>query len=146
MIHYFIPIIAAILFRCGGTDQWPWCILNQKLWRWLMGVVIGLMLWKGWFAYGICIVAYLLATNLFGYGEKTPILKYLPKWAKFFMSGFMFGLASMSLVGPIYGLIQAIVGGLSFYVLMLLDDAEIVKNPYQELLRGGLGTILFLFV
>ena len=111
-----------------------------------MGLFIGALLWKGWLAYGLCVGGYFLATNLFGYGEKTPILKYLPKWAKFTVSGIMYGLVGFALLGPILAISQGIVAGISFYILMLLDDAEIVKNPYQELLRGGLGTILFLFV
>ena len=143
---YLIPIVAALLFRAGGTDQWPWCSINQKLWRWLMGLVIGALLWKGWVAYGLCVAGYFIATNVFSYGEKSPILKYLPKWARFAVSGLAYGLAGFALLGLNLAIIQGIVGAVAYLVLMVLDDKEIVKNPYQELLRGALGTIMFLAV
>ncbi len=141
-MHRLIPFVSALLFRAGGSDQWKWCPLNQKLWRWLMGVVIGLLCWKGLIAYAATIVTYLIATNLFGYGEKTPILKYLPKGWKFAASGFMFGAASAPVLAWL-AIPQAIIGAIGFYVLMLLDDANIVKNPWQELARGFIGTVLF---
>lgn len=142
-MRFLIPIVSALLFRAGGSDQWKWCPMNQKLWRWLMGAAIGLMLWKGWLVYALTIGLYFLTTNLFGYGDKTPILKYLPKPWKFACSGFAFGLASIPLLGW-WGLLQGIVSGAAFYGLYLLDEADIVKNPWQELLRGALGTICYL--
>ena len=142
-LNYLIPPVAGILFRVGGTDQWKWCPLNQKLWRWLMGIVIGLLLWKGYILYSITIASYFLATNLFGYGDKTPILKYLPKPLRFFVSGLMFGLASIPLIGWRIGLVQGFFGGFTFLALMYLDDADILKNPWQELFRGSLGTCFY---
>lgn len=134
-----IPFISAFLFRAGGSDQWKWCPLNQKLWRWLMGSVIGLLLWKGWVAYGLTIGTYFLATNLFGYGDKTPILKYLPQNIKHLVSGMIFGLASFPLLGW-WCLLQMVISGVSFYFI----ETKKINNPWAELLRGGLGTVCLL--
>lgn len=142
-MHRLVPFIAGLLFRAGGSDQWKWCPLNQKLWRWLMGAVIGLLAWKGLVAYAVCILSYLIATNLFGYGDKTPILKYLPKGWKFAVSGLMYGLASIPLLGIGLGIAQGLISGACFYGLMLLDDADKLKNPWQEIARGFCGTVLY---
>lgn len=138
MVKIIIPIVSALLFRAGGAEQWKWCPINQKLWRWLMGIAIGVLFWKGWVIYALCIGSYFVATNLFGYGEKTPILKYLPQNIKHFMSGFMFGLASWPLVG-IAALWQAVASGIVFYII----EIKKTQNPWAERLRGGLGTIIF---
>jgi hypothetical protein len=136
-MRFLIPIVAGLLFRAGGMDQWKWCPLNQKLWRWLMGVVLGLMLWKGWVLYGLCIVSYLLATNLFGYGDKSPILKYLPQNIKHLVSGMIFGLASFPLIGY-WCILQIIISGINFYYI----EVRKVNNPWAELLRGAVGTLV----
>lgn len=136
-----IPIVSALLFRAGGSNQWKWCLMNQKLWRWLMGVVIGLLFWKGWVIYGLTVITYLLATNLFGYGDKTPILKYLPQNIKHLVSGIIFGLASFPLIGW-WAIAQAVVSGATFYFI----ETKKIDNPWAELLRGGLGTCLIPFL
>jgi len=143
-MKFLIFIIGALLFRFGGQDQVKWLPWNQKLNRWLMGIILGLFFWKGWVLYGCTIITYLIATNLFGYGEKTPILKYLPKVWKFAVSGFMFGLASVFMIGW-WSLLQAFIGAVSFVIIMYLDDNNKVKNPWVELLRGGTGTCLTSF-
>lgn len=140
-MRFLIPIIAGLLFRAGGCDQWTWCPLNQKLWRWLMGIPIGLLYWEGWLDFGLTILAYLIATNLFGYGDKTPILKYLPKTWKFIVSGFMFGLASVFLL-EWWAIAQALVSAVAFYFIMKLDDEGSLKNPWVEIARGFCGTIM----
>ena len=139
MIHLLIPIVSALLYRAGGTDQWKWCILNQKLWRWLIGIVIGLLLWKGWILYGLAILAYFLSTNAFGYGDKTPVLKYLPQNIKHLVSGMIFGLASFPLIG-LWALLQMAISGVAFYLI----EVKKVNNPWAEWLRGGIGTICYL--
>ena len=135
-MNFLIPIISGILFRCGGIDQWKWCILNQKCWRWFMGVIVGLFVWHGWIWYGICILSYFLATNLFGYGDKTPILKYLPQRIKHLVSGMIYGLATVSVFYWIFGwwaLLQIVVCGATFYCIERFN----VQNPWAEVLRGG---------
>ena len=146
-MKFLIPIVSALLFRAGGMDQWQWAkipftkiFISQKLWRWFMGAVIGLLLWKGLVAYAITIACYFIATNLFGYGDKTPILKYLPQNIKHLMSGVMFGLASFPLIGW-WCLAQAAISGAMFYLV----ETRKINNPYAEFLRGGVGTCLLVF-
>lgn len=133
-----IPIVSALLFRFGGSDQWEWCPLNQKLWRWLMGIAVGALAWHGLWSLLIVTGTYFLATNLFGYGDKTPILKYLPQNIKHLVSGLIFGLASIPLLGWI-AVIQALVSTGIFYVV----ETKKINNPWAEWLRGGIGTILY---
>ena len=131
--------MSVILYRAGGTDQWKWCFLNQKLWRWLMGIIIGVLLWQGWILYGLTILAYFLATNLFGYGDNTPILKHLPQNIKHLVSGMIFGLASVFLIGW-WAILQIVISGIVFYII----EVKKINNPWAEWLRGGLGTICYL--
>jgi len=140
MIRIAIPIIAALLFRAGGSDQWKWCPLNQKIWRWSMGAVIGLLAWHGWIAWALTAMAYFIATNVFGYGDKSPILKYLPQNMKHLASGVIFGLASFPIIGW-WALIQAAISGVVFYIV----EVKKVNNPWAEFCRGAGGTICFLF-
>jgi hypothetical protein len=144
-LNIIVPFAASFLYRAGGTVQWPWCPINQKLWRWLMGGIIGLLIWKASFIYIATIASYFIATNIFSYGEKSPILKHLSKPLRFLVSGLMFGLASIPLIGLQLGLLQGLFSSCAFLVLMYLDDTNIIKNPWQELLRGFLGTSLYFF-
>ena len=148
IIGFFTVLIAAFLFRAGGSDQWPWAkfvingktiYFNQKLWRWFMGVPIGLILWHGFFAFLLTVGAYFLATNLFGYGDKTPILKYLPQNVKHAVSGVIFGLASFLLIGWL-AILQAAISGVAFYLV----ETKKLDNPWAEWARGFFGTILFI--
>ena len=61
------------------------------------------------------------------------------------LAGLTYGLASIALLGAFWGIIQGIVGAICFTILKYLDDKNVLKNPWQELLRGGLGTIIFVF-
>lgn len=135
-----IPIISALLFRAGGSDQWKWCPLNQKLWRWLMGVPIaGIAFYLHhslWVL--LAIPTYLVATNVFGYGDKTPILKYLPQNIKHLVSGMIFGACSFVLIPWYFALLQVALSGAAFYYV----EVKKINNPWAELLRGGIGTCL----
>ena len=147
-ITIIIPIVSAVLYRFGGMDQIKWIPVNQKIWRWLgIGLFIGIMfmLLRNSYKPLLVIPMYIIAIQGMPYGEKSW-LNFLPKWTKFTVSGIMYGLAGFALLGPVLAIIQGIVGAVAYLVLMVLDDKEIVKNPYQELLRGALGTILFLAV
>jgi len=62
------------------------------------------------------------------------------------ISGFAYGLASIVVLGVWLGLLQAIIGCVSFLILKWLDDKEVLKNPWQELFRGALGTCLYIFI
>lgn len=153
---YLIPIFSGLLFRAGGCDQWDWGVIsvpgkqipvapNQKLWRWLMGLPIALIYCWGHFSLITVLlstIAYFIATNVFGYGEKNKFTRWAGKYGQFAVSGFAFGMASYFLLGNI-AFLQAIIGAISFVVIKILDDKNIVKNPFCELLRGLCGTILY---
>jgi len=142
-IMFITPIVSGLLYRAGGTDQWKWCPLNQKLWRWGMGAVIGLLSWESWIAYLLTIASYYIATNI-PYGEKSP-LNFLGETGKFFVCGFSFGLASIPSLGIFTGLEQGVLSGLGFIAIKALDDKNILKNPFVEFGRGFLGTLCYLW-
>lgn len=148
ILGFFVVILSAFLFRAGGSDQWEWAKItikgntiyfNQKLWRWLMGIPIGLLLWHGFFAFLLAVGAYFVSTNVFGYGDKAPILKYLPQNVKHAVSGVIFGLASFPMIGW-WALPQAVVSGIAFYLV----ETKKVNNPWTEWARGFFGTILYI--
>jgi len=153
-MNILIPFVSAILFRLGGSDApAPLEIsafgshykikFNMKLFRWFMGVPIAILAWKGWLALALAAVTYFVATNVFGYGEKTPVLKSLPKWLRFTVSGIAFGLASAPILHWLC-IAQAIIGGVAFYIIFLIDEKKLLINPWIELLRGFCGTIVYL--
>ena len=143
-----IPIISSLLFRAGGSEQWKWCIVNQKIWRWLLGLPIGIIcalqmksyvpLW--------CILTYLGATNFSGYGENHIFRKWFGRDATFLLYGFLFGLASLPVLGW-QAITQAIIGSASFYVLMKWSNdgyfGHKLKHKFVELTFGFLGTVMY---
>ena len=129
-----LPFISAACYLIGG--QW-W-----KPARWLMGIPIGLIgLFSGHPYSLLAIPAYWIATSAFPYGDGSwlNIFGECGKWA---ICGFVFGLASAPVLGY-WSIAQAIVSGGGFVILHYLDEKDVVKNPFQELLRGFIGTILF---
>jgi len=142
MIKILIPIISAFLFRLGGSEQWKWCKLNQKWWRWGMGFIIGLLLWKGWLAYALAGLSYYIATNI-PYGQKS-FLNFLGEYGKFAVCGFAFGLASIPLIGVMMGITQGFVSAISWVIIKYYDDKGEIANPLTEQLRGFCGTIVMI--
>ena len=137
-MRILIPFISAFLFRAGGSDQWQWAKpFNQKLWRWLMGGFIGLLLWHGIITFGLLLLTYWLATSVFGYGDKSILNKFLSQNMTHLASGVMFGLASAPIL-YLWSIPLAIISGGVFYLI----EKYKINNPYAELLRGGLGTCL----
>ncbi len=131
----FIPFISAILFLVGG--QW-W-----KPARWFMGVpiaIVGTMSHHYWAI--MAIPAYWIATSAFPYGEKSWIK--LPEELKFLVCGLVFGLASITAINWYWALIQTAISGACWWFIKVLDDKEMVKNPWVELLRGFTGTVVYL--
>jgi hypothetical protein len=59
------------------------------------------------------------------------------------LAGLTLGLASMPILGVTLGIIQGVLGLVAFLVLKWLDDTDKLKNPWQELARGLLGTVVF---
>lgn len=135
---YLIPIIAGVCYLIGG--QW-W-----KPARWLMGIpiaVVGISHYHYWAI--MAIPAYWVATSAFPYGDGSW-LNIFGEYGKWAVCGLAFGLASIVILNPIVAIIQAIVAALGFTLLHWLDEKNIVKNPYQEILRGMVGTCLFILV
>ena len=134
-----IPIIAGACYLIGG--QW-W-----KAGRWFMGVpifIIAIITGHPWYSIFV-IPTYWIATSAFSYGEKMWTTKLFGPWISMIISGIAFGLASAPILGWTWGIAQAIIGGVGFGVLKWLDDTEKLKNPWQEILRGVIGTVLFIF-
>ena len=126
-INIFVPIISSFLYRWGGTNQWSWCPINQKLWRWLgIGLFVGIIysfllhLWTPLLA----ILSYTISFHFFPYGDTS----YLRKWFKsrqiWLFYGFLAGLASFPIVGykSIY---QAIFSSVVFFALMWASNEGI---------------------
>lgn len=132
-----IPFISSALYLVGG--QW------LKLARWLIGLPIFVMaLICGYPWYSIfAVLTYFLATNIFSYGDKMWTSKLFGRWISMGLSGLTFGLASIPVVGIERGIIQGIIGMIGFLVLKWLDDTDRLKNPWQELGRGFIGTVIY---
>jgi len=145
-MHYVIPFVSAACYLIGG--QW-W-----KAARWFMGVPIWAFTaqWNLWHFIPypsldwniLAIPAYWIATSAFSYGEKMWTYKLFGPWVSMGISGFALGLASLTLLPLHLALLQTAFALVSFLVLKWLDDTDRVKNPWQELLRGFTGTIMYL--
>lgn len=134
---WIIPFLSAILYLIGG--QW------LKLARWLIGLpMFFIAIFNGYQWYSIfAVLTYFLATNVFSYGDNMWTSKLFGRWISMILSGVTFGLASAPILGIKWGITQAIIGGVGFGVLKWLDDTDRLKNPWQELCRGFVGTIVF---
>ena len=133
-----IPIISSLLYLAGG--QW------NKWYRWLLGLPIAaimLLTHHSWIS-SFAILTYFIATNFFSYGEKMIWTKLFGPWGSMAISGFAFGLASYVCLTPVLGMIQTIIATIAFLVIKWLDDNGKIHNPVVELLRGLLGTIVFI--
>ena len=135
-IMWSIPFIAAACYLIGG--QW-W-----KPARWFMGVPIAsIALINGypWYCM-LAIPAYWIATSAFPYGEKSW-LNFLGEYGKYAVVGFVLGLCSFCCCPFIFACFQSILSALFFTALHYLDEKDLLKNPWQELLRGFLGTVVY---
>ena len=134
---WMIPIVSAVLYLLGGQVN--------KWFRWGMGIPIFLIAtftghsWVSVFA----IATYFIATNAFSYGDNMWTTKLFGKWVSMGISGLAYGLASIVVLGVFWGVIQGIIGCVSFVILKWLDDSDRLKNPWQELCRGFFGTIVY---
>lgn len=131
---WMIPIISAVCFLIGG--QW-W-----KPARWLMGIpifIIGTFYHCFWAI--LCIPTYWIATSCFPYGDSSW-LNIFGEYGKWAICGLVFGLASIPILG-VLGIVNGFIAAICFMALHYLDEADIVKNPWQELLRGFLGSITY---
>ena len=134
-MNIIIPFVSTLLYWLGGQ--------RNKWYRWLMGIpiaIIGIFTYHYWAIFAI--PTYWVATSAFPYGEKSW-LNFLGEYGKFFVVGLVLGSCSFILLPFGLALLQSLLSGISFLILKILDDKDIVKNPYQELLRGFFGTIIY---
>lgn len=146
-----IPFISSILFHFGGRDQFPWCPLNQKLWRWLMGIPIGIICslqLQSWWPM-LSILTYFLATNASSYGENHPFRRWFGRDGAWLVYGAIFGLASLFCLPWYYSLLQGTLGAAAFYGLMKWSNdgynGHKLTHKYVELGFGFLGTLIYWF-
>ena len=143
-MNILIPIISAILFHLGGRDQFTWCPINQKIWRWGMGIPIAIITGNIW-----AMPFYFIATNVSGYGENHPMRKLLGRNLSWLVYGAIFGLASLLSLSPITALMQATIGSVAFFVLMKWSNDGIfghkLNHKIVEIVFGLLGTILYAY-
>jgi hypothetical protein len=131
-----LPFLSGYLYLLGG-QKWCW-------YRWGMGLPISLIALI--FTHNplnlLCIPTYYIATSAFPYGEKSW-LNFLGEGGKFFVCGLAFGFASIPILGFI-GILQGIISGFAFLGIKILDNKDIIKNPWVEFLRGCLGSCLLI--
>lgn len=119
-MRYLIPLISSVIYRLGGWGKFGFLfipIASPKLWRWFIGIPIALIT-GNW----IYVFTYCIATNVFSYGEKHPLTEIFGRF-NWFISGFMFGLASLS-----WG--NAVLSGCVMYTLMSLSNEGIRYQGY----------------
>lgn len=136
---WLIPILSAVMYLLGGQVN--------KWFRWGMGLpifIVAILTGHPWYSV-FAVATYMIATNAFSYGDNMIWTKLFGRWVSMGLAGLAFGLASIPILGLTWGIIQGIVGMVSFLVLKWLDDTDRLKNPFQELLRGFLGTVLYFF-
>jgi hypothetical protein len=132
-----IPFISALMYLAGGQ--------GYKAARWLIGIPlasIGIIVTHSLWPV-LCIPTYWIATSAFPYGENSW-LNIFGDWGKWAICGLVFGLASIPILGYL-GILQGVVSSLAFVGLHYLDEKDILKNPWQEILRGFVGTSVFFF-
>lgn len=138
------------MFHLGGRDQMKFP-MNQKLWRWLMGIPIAIIMGchtKSVYPI-LCMATYFLATNVSSYGESHPFRRWFGRDNAWLVYGFLFGLASLPVLGW-WCILQAVIASASFYGLMKWSNDGFGGNKLNhklvELAFGLLGTILYLCI
>lgn len=136
---FLIPFACSGLYILGGQVN--------KLFRWLgIGILVGSF--YAWTRHTplplLSIVSYYIATNVFSYGDNAPMTKIFGRWISMALAGLTYGLASIFVVGWIWALIQGIVAMVCFLVIKYYDDKGTIHNPFVELARGFLGTVVLI--
>jgi hypothetical protein len=139
-MHVLIPFISAGLYLTGG--QW-W-----RAGRWLMGIPIGVIcaLHNHSWVPLLAVATYFIATNVFSYGEKMLTTKWFGPWVSMGISGLALGAASFVCLPFWLASLQTVFSCFCFLLIKWLDDTDKVKNPWVELLRGFMGTIVYLWL
>ena len=125
-MKFLILIISGWLYRLDGKDDG----INYA--RHFIGIPIAVILWDWRY-----IVSYALA-GFFVYGDKSIFSKLFGRKIARLIHGFAFGLASFN---PMFSIWTTVV----FYVLFEMAERNMIENSWSERLRGGLGTIIYLW-
>ena len=126
-MYFLIPLCSAALYRWDGMDNG----LNYAR----HGIGIPIWLITGDWRY---IISYFIA-GFFVYGDKSIFSKLLTRKGSRILHSIAFGLASLD---PYFSIWTTIV----FFMLFEIAEHGIIDNKWSELLRGGLGTIRFLWI
>lgn len=188
-MNYIISIFSSILFRLGGWGDSDFAFgiksilgltKGNKNWRWFgIGSFIGVLYFingmirncfainslepfriLGFYKSLLCIPSYFIATSVFSYGENHWLRKLVGRNSCWVIYGLFFGLASFPVLGKLC-MLQGIIGGVIFYILMKLSNDGIFRltygkedrpyviwyldHKYVEILFGFFGTIMFWF-
>ena len=142
LLRILIVLVGIAMYVKGETYT---KLLGQsnKIFKTLMGIPMGLLwLLSGhWLAALIVMGAYAIATQV-SYGDNNWLTKLVGKRLAITITGFCLGLASWPFLG-LLALLQALLAAIVWYGVSILDDANIVKEPYVAILRsiGGLCLI-----
>jgi hypothetical protein len=103
----------------------------------------------------LCILTYYIATSAFPYGEKSWLNRFMSQGVKWLFYGAIFGLASVPAIGLVLGLVQAVIGAVSFFCLMAASNwgipdkdrcgVQYLDHKYVEIVFGFMGTLMFFF-
>ena len=128
-----------------GTAFYTFGELKNKWGKYAMGVPIGIVYAvtiQSWLPL-TCWLTYFLASWALPYGEKSPITKLVGNRLAITIHGVGIGLASFPIVAY-FAILGGIIGGVSFYILSVLDDKEVVKEPWLAILRPLIGLSVLL--
>ena len=135
-------MILKLLMVISGTLMYTAGELYDKNLKYMMGIPISILacilyhsIWPLF-----CVLTYFIATE-FGYGDTNPLTLLLGKRGAITFCGAALGLASFPIIG-LWSILGMIISATAFYVISVLDDKNIVKEPFVGLGRGLFGTIM----
>jgi len=132
-----------LMILSGTVMYWAGEIYKKEL-KYAMGIPIGILgaiVAHSWFPL-IAVISYFIATE-FGYGDNNPLTKLLGKRGAITFCGIVLGIASFPIIGY-WCILQGLIGGVAFYYISVLDDADKLKEPWVAICRGLCGTILLI--
>lgn len=139
-----LSILSGIFYRIGGADHPDWLPkwFSQKLFRTVgIGLLVGITFAiKNHSLFPLLCAGTYFLPDCFPYGEKSW-MKIKDEY-KFLINGVAFGLASFPAVTLFICILNALISGLCFWFLYVLDSNDKLKNPWVEALRGICGTLL----
>lgn len=142
LVLILLPFLCGIMYRMGGSDK-PYFKFKFFNYRAMIGIPVGVI----WACYThswiplICILTYWFQPP---YGTDS-YLNFLGEYGKWAACGFIFGISSTPawLATPYWwmALVQGIIGILDFTLIHYLNTKGKIQNPWEERVRGFLGTV-----